>query len=179
MDTSPKIYQVDKHKQLIPLNGSMVNFSCYFEVKSKDKKPFNVGVVEQSEMKPKQYKLVDNGYINGQIESDGQLKSYYLVLKSPNEPCECEVTIVLKPKESQQPQPPPQTAQQLPPQPPLQQSAEASMLVVEKQSYFQPKYIIGISVIIILVYLLWKYRKSISSKFTTTERLMPSLSASF
>src|SRR5574344_298110 len=105
MDASTKTYQVDKHKQLIPINGSMVNFSCFFEVTSKDKKPFNITIVEQGEIKPKQYKLVDNGYINGQIESDGQLKSYFLVLKS-QPPCECDVRIVLKPKESNGEQPP-------------------------------------------------------------------------
>ena len=99
MDASTKTYQVDKHKQLIPINGSMVNFSCFFEVTSKDKKPFNITIVEQGEIKPKQYKLVDNGYINGKLESDGQLKSYFLVLKS-QQPCECNVTIKLQPKEA-------------------------------------------------------------------------------
>ncbi|AHL67583.1 hypothetical protein DH26_gp090 [Chloriridovirus anopheles1] len=170
MDTSTKIYQVDKHKQLIPLNGSMVNFSCYFEVKSKDKKPFSVGVVEQTEMKPKQYKLVEDGYINGQIESDGQLKSYFLVLKSPAS-CECEVTVALKPKETN-----PQPAEQISsPHPPQMPPSQASVVMQPAESYFQMKYIVGVSAVVILLYLLWKYRKTIFSKFNT-DNLMPSLS---
>lgn len=181
MDTGTKTYQIDKHKQLIPLNGSTVNFSCFFEVKSKDKKPFNITIVEQGEIKPKQYKLVDDGYINGQIESDGQLKSYYLVLKS-QQPCDCDVRIVLKPKEvnepSNQPQPP------LQPSSPVQSQSNhqntippQNMTIQTKESYFQMKYIIGISVALIIVYLLYRYRKTIFGKKFTDVSLMPSVSS--
>jgi hypothetical protein len=178
MDTGTKTYQIDKHKQLIPLNGSTVNFSCFFEVKSKDKKPFNITIVEQGEIKPKQYKLVDDGYINGQIESDGQLKSYFLVLKS-QQPCECDVRVVVKPKEagenvSQQQQPQQQPSHgpiQPPPQPP------PDMVVQPPETYFQMKYIIGISVTIIMVYLLYRYRKVIFEKLSTKDTLMPSMSS--
>lgn len=181
MDTGTKTYSVDKHKQLIPLNGSMVSFSCFFEVKSKDNKPFNITIVEQGEIKPKQYKLVDNGYINGQIESDGQLKSYFLVLKS-QQPCECDVRIVLKPKESNGEQPPQQEPPQdhAPQQPQHQQSPiDPTVMVVNggSESYFQMKYIIGISAAIIIVYLLYKYRRTIFSKFETKDILAPSTSS--
>jgi hypothetical protein len=162
MDT--KTYQIDKHKQLIPLNGSVVNFSCFFEVKSKDKKPFNLTIVEQGEIKPKQYKLVDDGYINGQIESDGHFKSYFLVLKSP-EPCECSVRIVVKPKEASNP--PTESIPSQGPQTPLLQNEplEEKIMVVEKpESFFQVKYIIGISVTLIIVYLLYRFRKTIFEK---------------
>lgn len=178
MDTGTKTYQIDKHKQLIPLNGNTVNFSCFFEVKSKDKKPFNITIVEQGEIKPKQYKLVDDGYINGQIESDGQLKSYFLVLKA-QQPCECDVRIVLKPKEvGKEPQPfPPQ-------QPPLQpsqphSSPDPNLMVVQTtpESYFQMKYIIGISAVLILIYLVYKYRKTIFGRFITKETLARSISS--
>jgi hypothetical protein len=177
MDTGTKTYQIDKHKQLIPLNGSTVNFSCFFEVKSKDKKPFNITIVEQGEIKPKQYKLVDDGYINGQIESDGQLKSYFLVLKS-QQPCECNVRVVVKPKEAgenvsqQLPQQSNNGSIQTPPQSP------PDMVVQPPESYFQMKYIIGISVTIIIVYLLYRYRKLIFEKLTSKYTLMPSMSSS-
>ncbi|CCV01866.1 hypothetical protein IIV22A_022L [Invertebrate iridescent virus 22] len=181
MDTGTKTYQIDKHKQLIPLNGNTVNFSCFFEVKSKDKKPFNITIVEQGEIKPKQYKLVDDGYINGQIESDGQLKSYFLVLKA-QQPCECNVRVVLKPKEAE-PSPPPQPQQQSPPlaqQPPQQPLAQDPNLMVVQttpESYFQIKYIIGISAVLILLYLVYKYRRTIFGKFMTKETLARSISS--
>jgi hypothetical protein len=178
MDTGTKTYQIDKHKQLIPLNGSTVNFSCFFEVKSKDKKPFNITIVEQGEIKPKQYKLVDDGYINGQIESDGQLKSYFLVLKS-QQPCECDVRVVVKPKEAgenvSQQQPPQQQPSNGPIQPPPQPPPD--MVVQPPETYFQMKYIIGISVTIIMVYLLYRYRKVIFEKLSTKDTLMPSMSS--
>lgn len=176
MDTGTKTYQIDKHKQLIPLNGSTVNFSCFFEVKSKDKKPFNITIVEQGEIKPKQYKLVDDGYINGQIESDGQLKSYFLVLKS-QQACECDVRVVVKPKEAgenvSQQQPP----QQQPSNGPIQPPSQPDMVVQPSETYFQMKYIIGISVTIIIVYLLYRYRKAIFEKLSTKDTLMPSMSS--
>jgi hypothetical protein len=177
MDT--KTYQIDKHKQLIPLNGSTVNFSCFFEVKSKDKKPFNITIVEQGEIKPKQYKLVDDGYINGQIESDGQLKSYFLVLKS-QQPCECDVRIVLKPKEAvvnnnqNGPSSPvqPQNEQNIPPP----QINPNNIMIQKEESYFQMKYIVGLSVTLIIVYLLYRYRKTIFGKLNSSDTLMPSMS---
>lgn len=186
MDTGTKTYQIDKHKQLIPLNGSTVNFSCFFEVKSKDKKPFNITIVEQGEIKPKQYKLVDDGYINGQIESDGQLKSYFLVLKA-QQPCECDVRVVVKPKEANNEtqnngsssQPPPSS----PVQPPIQPNHipphphTPHMVIQKEESYFQMKYIIGISIALIVVYLLYRYRKTIFGKFSNDNNtLMPSMS---
>lgn len=177
MDASTKTYQVDKHKQLIPINGSMVNFSCFFEVTSKDKKPFNITIVEQGEIKPKQYKLVDNGYINGKLESDGQLKSYFLVLKS-QQPCECNVTIKLQPKEANEqqapqipPNHPPAPQQHLPPQDPST-TPGGTMIIQKPESYFQMKYIIGISIAIIIIYLLYRYRKTIFGQ--TNQILIPS-----
>jgi len=182
-----KTYQIDKHKQLIPLNGSTVHFSCFFEVKSKDNKPFNITIVEQSEIKPKQYKLVENGYINGQIESDGKMKSYYLVLKS-QQPCECNVRITLKPKQ-EEPLPPQSTPTQpafTPQQQPqknqefqsyngLDQSMH-SIHTKTETSLFQPKYILGISIALIVVYLLYKYKDSIFKNFNTKDILLPSMS---
>jgi hypothetical protein len=173
MDPNTKTYQIDKHKQLIPLNGTMVNFSCFFEVKSKDNKPFNITIVEQGEIKPKQYKLVDNGYINGQLESDGQLKSYFLVLKAQTA-CECDVRVVLKPKEAGNDSPPQSQQQQQSPQSPL--SSSSSQVVVEPESYFQTKYIVGISVAAIIVYFLYKYRKPIFGQLTSN-KVMPSVSS--
>lgn len=183
MDTSTKTYQIDKHKQLIPLNGTMVNFTCFFEVKSTDKKPFNLTIVEQGEIKPKQYKLVEDGYINGQIESDGQLKSYFLVLKS-QEPCECNVRIILKPKEfnvNNNEKSSPSTQSVQPPTQPVQPPTQPvppypSIHLKQQESYFQMKYIIGISVALIIIYIIYRYRKDIYKKFSFNDTLMPSLS---
>ena len=175
MDSGTKTYQVDKHKQLIPLNNDMVNFTCFFEVSSKDNASFNLGIVEQGTMdKPKQYKTVDNGYINGQLESDGQLKSYFLILKAPK-PCECKVRIVLKPKEANAPQIQPQ----IPPDqlPPSQNIISNNDLSQPQTNYFQMKYIVGISAVLILIFIMYKYRKNIFGKFMTSDRLAPSFSS--
>jgi hypothetical protein len=183
MDSGTKTYQIDKHKQLIPLNGSTVNFSCFFEVKSKDKKPFQLTIVEQGKIKPKEYKLVEDGYINGQIESDGQLKSYFLVLKA-QQPCECDVRIILKPKDAtsatqqQQPiNPPPNQPPQDPTNQPPQQDPTNVMVLQTQESYFQTKYILGISAFLIVSYLVYKYRKAIFGKFKNNT-VMPSVSNS-
>lgn len=177
MDTT-KTYQVDKHKQLVPLNGSTVNFSCFFEVKSKDNIPFNIAIVEQGEIKPKQYKLADNGYINGQLESDGQLKSYFLVLKA-QQPCECSVRVALKPKESNgasQPIHPPNPSAStvpstVPPTPNQHPYVEPNLVVVKSEPFFQLKYIVGISVTLIAVYFIYRYNKRSGRR-----SIMPSMS---
>jgi hypothetical protein len=173
MDTGTKTYQVDKHKQLIPLNGTTAHFSCFFEVKSKEKKPFNITIVEQGEIKPKQYKLVDDGYINGQLESDGQLKSYFLVLKS-QEPCECDVRIIIKQKEvnNVEPQKTPQLPLQQPSSNNIPSNSSYSNMVIQQpsESYFQTKYIIGISAVLIIIYFLYKYRKPLMNKLTTKDK---------
>lgn len=179
MDTTSKKYKIDKHKQLIPLNGTVVNFSCFFEVTCKDKKPFNVTIVEQNDLKPKQYKLVDNGYINGQIESDGQLKSYFLVLKAQQEPCECDVKVVVKPKENNtQPQPPlsaqPETTAEE--RGGIEHGQRLEFVPSQPMSYFQPKYIIGISGVLVVLYLLYRYRQTI---FKFEKKVETSLSPSF
>jgi hypothetical protein len=210
MDTNTKIYQIDKHKQLIPLNGATVNFSCFFEVKSKDNKPFQIAIVEQGEIKPKQWKLAENGSINGQFESDGQLKSYFIVLKAQN-PCECNVQIIVKPKETTSQLPPPHystladdsTNSGLGPElsprrplvvggtdrhsdpnkgkagnlPPFFKETGVDLVQNKPESYFQLKYVVGISVAIIFVYLLFKYRKTIFGKFAK-ENFAPSISNS-
>lgn len=176
MDTSTKTYQIDKHKQLIPLNGSTVNFSCFFEVKSKNNKPFQIAIVEQGEIKPKEYKLVDNGQINGKFESDGQLKTYFMVLKA-QQPCDCDVQIIVEPKEQL-------FKESLPVQPPIepqnsfnQQKMNSEIVVATEESYFQMKYILGISAAVIIVYLLYRYRKSIfGSNNNTLERSMSNTS---
>jgi hypothetical protein len=217
MDTNTKIYQIDKHKQLIPLNGSTVNFSCFFEVKSKDNKPFQIAIVEQGEIKPKQWKLAENGSINGQFESDGQLKSYFIVLKAQN-PCECSVQIIVKPKETQDNNQLPQPTSKLPPHystlvddstnsgprpelsprrpkvvggtdhqhsesnksgnlPPSFGRPGVDLVQNNPESYFQLKYVLGISVAIIVVYFLFRYRKTIFGKFVK-ESFAPSISNS-
>lgn len=172
MDTSTKTYQIDKHKQLIPLNGATVNFSCFFEVKSKDNKPFQIAIVEQGEIKPKEYKLVDNGQINGKFESDGQLKTYFMVLKA-QQPCDCDVQIIVKPKE-----PFKESSSPIQPQNSFnQQEMNSEVVVATEESYFQMKYILGISAAVIIVYLLYRYRKSIfGSNNNTLERSMSNTS---
>lgn len=145
MDADTKIYHVDKHKQLIPLNNDMVNFSCFFEVTSKDKLPFKLGIAEQGSMDNlKEYKNVDSGYINGQIESDGQLKSYFLVLKAAS-PCECAVKISLTPQHSSSSHSPSHS----PSHPPSHQILESSPVATWK-------YVLGVVAVAMLVYLLYK-----------------------
>ena len=162
MEPTTHIYQIDSHKQLIPLNGVIANFSCFFEVRSKDEKPFYLTIVDESELKPKEYKSVDSGYINGTIRSDGTLKTYFLVLKS-KDPCECEVKITLQAENGFK-----ETWET-----PTASASDTTPIAInnnlEKQattstSLFQLKYIIGISVILIVVYLIYRYKKIIFKK---------------
>jgi hypothetical protein len=166
MDTGVKNYQVDKHKQLIPLNGNAAGVTCFFEVKSKDKKPFNIAVVEQGEMKPKQYKTVEDGYINGQIESAD--KTYFLVLKAP-ETCECEVRIVIKQSEQL-----PQSSSETIGKSSINQNLGENMVIQHPESYFKFKYIALISIIVIIIYLIYKYRNTIKKTFKTEELITSS-----
>ncbi|ABF82103.1 hypothetical protein MIV073R [Invertebrate iridescent virus 3] len=165
MDNAPKTFKVDRHKQLVPLNpGLETNFVCSFEIKSLDGKPFQTTIVEQGQIKPTQYREVDDGFISGQLEGDGTPRSYFLVLRA-QEPCECTVKIVLSPK--QQVQPHQQTHQQSqqthnktvansgdpPPPPPSQPN-----------KFLKPKWIVGMVIGVVVLYLLYRYRAQLMDK---------------
>lgn len=93
-DEVVQTYSVDKRHQLIQINDeASSNFSCSFKVQSVDKKPFELTVVEQSKLPPKNYRPAENGYIEGQFTSNTP-KTYFLVLRA-QQPCVCNVKIKL------------------------------------------------------------------------------------
>lgn len=94
---SRKTYTLSKVKQLVDLNGSSVNFDVNFTVVSKDSKPFQVLVVDQTTLDNNptlEYKMVTEGQISGNVRNDKNVyQNHFLVLKADT-PCECEVEIV-------------------------------------------------------------------------------------
>jgi len=95
MVITTKNYKLSKIKQLIDLNGDLVNFDLTFSVKSTDGSNFEALVVTQEQIdsgEPLEYKKAD-GSISGSIVADKDLyQNYFLLLKSDN-PVECEVKI--------------------------------------------------------------------------------------
>lgn len=95
MVITTKNYKLSKIKQLIDLNGDLVNFDLTFSVKASDGSNFEALVVTQEQIdsgEPLEYKKAD-GSISGSIVADKDLyQNYFLLLKSEN-PVECEVTI--------------------------------------------------------------------------------------
>jgi hypothetical protein len=94
---STKIYKLSPLKQLIDLNGDLVNFNIDFRVISKNREPFYMAIVDQKildETKDLSYKLIENGETSGTISNDnGILQNYFMVLKA-DVPCECSVDII-------------------------------------------------------------------------------------
>lgn len=92
-----QVYNLSNIKQLIDLNGDVINFDLTFSVVSKNGKPFDALVVTQEMLdsgKELEYQQAD-GSINGKITNDkNNYNNYFLILKS-DEPNECEVSIEL------------------------------------------------------------------------------------
>lgn len=101
-----KTYSVSNVKQLIDLNGTSTNFDISFQVKSQNKEPFDILVVDQTTLDntPKlEYKRIEAGEISGSLKNDKNVyQNYYLILKA-EKPCQCDVTINKKeiPKQTQ------------------------------------------------------------------------------
>lgn len=119
MTTFTKTYNVGTMKQLIDLNGNSVNFDLNFHVVSKDRKPFQLVVVDQATLDNNpnlEYQRVDNGEISGQVIQDKNIyQNFFMVLRS-EQPCECTVQTIKKDLPIQQ-QPPKQEPRQEPRQP--------------------------------------------------------------
>ncbi len=95
---SQKTYTVNKHRQLVDLNGDSKNFDLTFTCTSKGGAPFEVLVVDQATLDSTptlQYKKA-NGTISGNIVADKNVyQNYFLVLKADS-PCEVTVKTVKK-----------------------------------------------------------------------------------
>ena len=93
-----KTYSVGKIKQLIDLNGDSTNFEITFRVKSRNKEPFEILVVDQTTLDNNpslEYKKAD-GEISGTIVNDKNVyQNYFLILRAET-PCECDVEIIKK-----------------------------------------------------------------------------------
>jgi hypothetical protein len=62
---------------------------------------------------------------------------------------------------------------------PTQMGDTTGMVAIQPESYFQFKYIVGASLVIIIAYFIYKYRKTISKTFKGEDRVLPSISTSF
>jgi hypothetical protein len=116
---SQKTYTVNKHRQLVDLNGDSINFDLTFTCTSKDNAPFDVLVVDQATLDATptlQYKKA-NGTISGNIVADKNIyQNYFLVLKA-GKPCEVTVKTIKKDIPPSVPKPP--VPRMATPRPPL------------------------------------------------------------
>ena len=101
--TSIKNIKINSIKQLIDLNGEKVNFDLNFEIKTKNKEPFEISIVTQNILDSTnnlEYTKVKNGNINGNINSDkGFYQNYFLLIKTSQSlkgDVDCEIKIDLK-----------------------------------------------------------------------------------
>lgn len=96
---SKKTYSVSNVKQLIDLNGDSTNFDITFKVRSHNKEPFHLLVVDQTTLDNNpnlEYKKVDDGEITGSLNHTKDVyQNYFLILKA-DKPCNCDVEISKK-----------------------------------------------------------------------------------
>ena len=95
---SQKTYTVNRHRQLVDLNGDSKNFDLTFTCTSADGAPFEILVVDQATLDSTpnlQYKKA-NGTISGNIVADKNVyQNYFLVLKA-DKPCQVAVKTIKK-----------------------------------------------------------------------------------
>jgi len=89
-------YKINNIKKLIDLNGDLTNFDLNFTAQSKNNEPFEAIVVDQSTLDSNEkleYKMVTDGVISANVNSDKNIyQNYYLLLKSDT-PCDVDVSI--------------------------------------------------------------------------------------
>ncbi len=90
------IYNLATTKQLIDINHDAVNFQCQFSVASKDGKPFQASVVNQSILDNSDqfdFQDVDDGHFSGDLRADRNVyQNFFLLMKAPA-PTAVEVTL--------------------------------------------------------------------------------------
>jgi hypothetical protein len=125
-----KTYNVSTQKQLIDLNGNLVNFELEFIAQSKNGEPFEILVVDQAILDSQHslpYKKAVDGKISGNILADKNIyQNYFLIIRAEND---CEVNVTINKKELpivQQPE------QYYPIYPPQQEN-------YQPQQYMQPQ----------------------------------------
>lgn len=97
MTTTKQTFQIGKTKKLIDLNGDSINFDLTFKVTSKDSKPFEILVVDQTTLDNSndlEYKEVKTGEITGSVLNDKNVyQNFFIILKSSeNVICDVEIT---------------------------------------------------------------------------------------
>lgn len=96
-ETIRKTFQVNKVRQLIDLNGSTTNFHVGIRVSSKDRKPYDIALIDQTilDQQPElPYQHIDNGEYSGNLVQDKNVfQNYFLVMRADS-PCDCDVEIV-------------------------------------------------------------------------------------
>jgi hypothetical protein len=151
-------YSLNSIKQLIDLNGDLTNFDLTFNVTSKDNSEFQVIVVDQNTLDNNaniEYKNAV-GTISGNIIADKNVYQNYLLLLKAETPCDCEVTIEVKPI------PPKIQVQQ-----PVQQIVEP--LTEDKFDWKSLLTIIAVIGFCCLVYFFFIRKKDTSTKSTKTD----------
>lgn len=95
-----KTYNVSTQKQLIDLNGNLVNFELEFIAQSKNGEPFEIVVVDQAILDSQHslpYKKAVDGKISGNLLADKNIyQNYFLIIRAEND---CEVNVTINKKE--------------------------------------------------------------------------------
>lgn len=97
MPQTTVVYTIGEIKQLIELNGNLVNFNLEFVVKSLNGEPFKAVVMSDEELNSGEeikFQNVDEGIISGNLVNENNIhRVYFLVLKADST-IQCEVSIV-------------------------------------------------------------------------------------
>ena len=139
-------YNIAKQRQLIDLNGDMINFDITFTATSKDGKTFNIIVVDQEKIDSNaiadmQYKIA-NGSISGNVVEDKNIhKNYYLCLKADT-PCEVNIKI---------------ERMEIPPRKILSKQVRTPPMPQPKKSYMTIKNVSLFCVLVVGVGFLWHF----------------------
>jgi hypothetical protein len=107
-----KTLDLNNIKQIVDINGEMINFTADFQIISKNNVPFQLCIMDQTSLDNGdkiEYKNV-NGSISGNVKNDKNIyQNFFLLLKTDQKNCSCDITIDLN--ETQ-----PQTETSSPPQ---------------------------------------------------------------
>jgi len=89
-------YSLSKIKQLINLNGELVNFDLTFRIVAKNKEPFEALVVDQLTLDNSptlQYKKIEEGELSGNISNNNNTPQTFFLIMRSDPPCEVDIEI--------------------------------------------------------------------------------------
>jgi hypothetical protein len=89
-------YNIGKMKKLIDLNSDLVNFEIKFTIKTKNKEPFYMCIIDQSTLDSTpqlDYKKIEEGEISGTIKNDKNVHQIFVLILKADQDCECQINL--------------------------------------------------------------------------------------